>query len=82
MMNGRRTHVCVARRSCGPTDSPLTHDDRIPLLAKSGKRSSLSSRDGSHAQRGVWRGDGTVPATFDSKAHGLVGLHVMYLPLD
>jgi len=24
----------------------------------------------------------TVPATFDSKAHGLVGLHVMYLPLD
>jgi len=25
---------------------------------------------------------GTVPAAFDSKAHGLVGLHVMYLPLD
>jgi GNAT superfamily N-acetyltransferase len=25
---------------------------------------------------------GTVPAAFDSKAHGLVGLHVMYMPLD
>jgi GNAT superfamily N-acetyltransferase len=25
---------------------------------------------------------GTVPAAFDSTAHGLVGLHVMHLPLD
>ncbi len=25
---------------------------------------------------------GTVPAAFDSAGHGLVGLHVMYLPLD
>jgi ribosomal protein S18 acetylase RimI-like enzyme len=25
---------------------------------------------------------GTVPAAFDSRAHGLVGLHVMHLPLD
>jgi GNAT superfamily N-acetyltransferase len=25
---------------------------------------------------------GTVPQAFDSRAHGLVGLHVMYLPLD
>jgi L-amino acid N-acyltransferase YncA len=25
---------------------------------------------------------GTVPRSFDSKAHGLVGLHVMYLSLD
>ncbi len=25
---------------------------------------------------------GTVPAAFDSAAHGLVGLHVMHLPLD
>src|SRR4051794_13936243 len=24
---------------------------------------------------------GTVPEAFDSRAHGLVGLHVMYLPL-
>jgi GNAT superfamily N-acetyltransferase len=25
---------------------------------------------------------GTVPEAFDSRAHGLVGLHVMHLPLD
>jgi len=25
---------------------------------------------------------GTVPAAFDSATHGLVGLHVMHLPLD
>jgi L-amino acid N-acyltransferase YncA len=25
---------------------------------------------------------GTVPQAFDSRAHGLVGLHVMHLPLD
>lgn len=35
----------------------------------------------------LWQGLGfkilaTVPGAFDSRRHGLVGLHVMYLPLD
>jgi hypothetical protein len=62
---------------------------------KPGRRASLQlgepgqlqdARVVSHVAVHLWqvlgfRIIGTVPATFDSKAHGLVGLHVMYLPL-